>query len=147
MSIDAVDEIARPAAFTLGAVAAVPADANALSDLPGTDPASDLVNPAGHLVSGYSRILDARPMAVLHHRVAVTDAACFDFDAHLVRRRLRNWPLDGFEVTARATHLNCVHRLHALPLALGNPNAYAVKPPSMVRLAPVMKPASGPARS
>src|SRR5262245_45120205 len=66
---------------------------------------------------------------------------------HLIALLLPGWyfSLQGVDIrkTARqALPFQCAQ----LTLGDGYPGGYAVKPPSIVRLAPVTKPASGPAR-
>src|SRR6202035_524180 len=59
---------ARPA---VAAVAAEPADADALADLPSTHALSQRGDDPGYLVTGYGRIGDPREAALLHVAVAV----------------------------------------------------------------------------
>src|SRR5262249_29505616 len=115
-TLNAVDEVARAAALALGAVPAVPADTDALADLPRADLAADLVDPPRDLVTGNAGISEARPVSVLHQCIAVANAARFDFDAHLVRARFQKWPVNHFQLSAGPTDLHRCHVLHGLPL-------------------------------
>jgi hypothetical protein len=72
-------------------MAAVPSDSHALAGFPVSDVGSDGVDAAGDFVSGDAWILDARPMAFLYERVAVADAAGFDFNSDLIAGRVRGW--------------------------------------------------------
>src|SRR5437867_7369646 len=45
---------------------------------------------SGHLVPRDARVLNPRPMTVLHQRIAVADAACRHLDPNSSRRRLRS---------------------------------------------------------
>jgi len=119
LAFDAVDEVSRAAALTLGAMTSVPADADALADLPGGNAIADLVNPAGDLVTGNAWILNSGPMAVFDHGIAVADATRFDVDADLVRRRFGQRPFNQFEVAASSADLNRFHCLHGRPFERG----------------------------
>ena len=90
-------------------MAAVPSDADALAGLPVGDIGADGVDAAGDFVSGNARILDAGPMAFLYQRVAVADAAGFDFDAHLIAGGFGNISFDEFEITAGLGDLDSFH--------------------------------------
>jgi hypothetical protein len=89
---------------------AVPAHTNALSDLPLRHIGADLIDAAGNLVSGNAGILNARPKTFFHQRIAVADAAGFDFDAHLPAPGLGSWTLDDFEISTWLADLNGFHK-------------------------------------
>ena len=86
----AVDEIAAAAGIAGEVVAAVPSDSDALAGFPVGNVGADSVDAAGDFVSGDSWILDAGPIAFLYERVAVADAAGFDFNSDLVSAGLGN---------------------------------------------------------
>ena len=110
----AVDEVAAAAGVAGEAVAAVPAHADALAGLPLSYVGADGVDASGNLVAGDARILKARPAAFLHDRVAVADAAGFDFDAHLAAAGFGRGAFDDFEISAGLGDLN---RFHGIPLS------------------------------
>src|SRR5258706_14477606 len=59
------EEVAASAGIAPAAMAAVPAEADALPDLPRRDSRSERVDDAGNLVPGHPRVLDAGPEAFL----------------------------------------------------------------------------------
>jgi hypothetical protein len=106
----AVDEITAAARFALEAMPSVPAYANALSGLPLRHVGADLIDAAGNLVSGYAGILNARPKTFFHQRVAVANAAGFNFDANLPASGLGDRTLDDFKVPTSLADLNGFHK-------------------------------------
>jgi hypothetical protein len=58
--------------------------------------------------------VDARPIAFLYERVAVADAAGFDFDPDLVAGWVGNASFDEFEITAGLADLDSFHFRHNL---------------------------------
>src|SRR5581483_246916 len=57
------DEIAAAAGIAITAMTAVPSDADPLSFRPAHDTGAESVDRSGDLVSGRTRVLDARPLA------------------------------------------------------------------------------------
>src|SRR5439155_5063412 len=90
----AVEEESLAAGSADEAVTAVPADAYPVALLPLRDVGADLVDTPGDLVARNARQLETRIGPHLDQRVTVAEAAGFDLDADLVRRRLRQLPLD-----------------------------------------------------
>ena len=90
----------------------MPTHSNALAGFPVRDVGADRVDAAGDFVSGDARILDAGPMAFFHQRIAVTDAAGFDLNAHLVAGGFGDGSLYQFEIAARLCYLDCFHTGH-----------------------------------
>src|SRR3954466_7603329 len=66
-------------------------------------------------MSGDARILQARPMALFHQRIAVADAARLNFNSDLPRLRLRNLPFNEFERSTRTAYLCNPHARHNPP--------------------------------
>jgi len=60
---------------------AVPADTDALSQLPRRDARAQLIDYAGDFVPGNARILNARQGAIFREHVAMTNAARLNFDS------------------------------------------------------------------
>jgi len=56
-----------------------------------------------------ARILQAGPVAFFHHRIAVADAAGFDFDAHLSSSGLRDFAFNEFKGAIRVSNLHDTH--------------------------------------
>ncbi len=103
----------RRQAFTGEVMAAVPAYADALAGFPVGNVGADGIDAAGDFVSGNARILDAGPMAFFHERVAVADAAGFDFNAHLGAAGFGNISFDQFEIAAGLADLDGFHFRHS----------------------------------
>ena len=81
------DQVPAAARLAVAAVAAEPADADALADLPALDALAERRDPAGDLVAGDDREGDARVGALLGQHVAVADAAGLDPDQRLAAAR------------------------------------------------------------
>jgi hypothetical protein len=99
----------RRQASQVKSMAAVPSDADALAGLPVGNVGADGIDAAGDFVSGNARILDAGPVAFLYERVAVADAAGFDFNPDLAAGGLGNVSFDEFEITAGLADLDSFH--------------------------------------
>jgi len=106
-------EIAAAAGIASETMASVPSDSDALAGFPVGNVSTDSVDAAGDLVSGNAWILDAGPMAFLYERVAVADAAGFDFNPDLAAAGLGNVSFDEFEITAGFTDLDSFHSRHS----------------------------------
>jgi hypothetical protein len=91
---------------------AVPSDSDALAWFPVRNIGADSVDAAGDFVSGDAGILDSGPIAFLNQRVAVADAAGFDFNSDLGAAGVGNVSFDEFEVTAGFDDLNSLHLGH-----------------------------------
>jgi hypothetical protein len=105
----AENEIAAAAGIAGKTVASVPPDSDALAGLPVGDVSADSIEAAGDFVPGDAWILDAGPIAFLYERVAVADAAGFDFNADLVSAGLGNVSFDEFEIAAGLADLDSFH--------------------------------------
>ncbi len=79
----AEDEVAATAGRAVVAVAAVPAESDALADFEDGDVGADGVEDTGDFVAGDAGELDAGPHAFFGERVAVADAAGLHADADL----------------------------------------------------------------
>ena len=93
----AIDKIAAAAWIALEAVSAVPSDADAIADFPIASIFAERLDDAGDFMARRAWIGDARPCALLGEQVAVTYAACVNFDPDLSARRLENFFIDQFE--------------------------------------------------
>jgi hypothetical protein len=107
-------EVAARARVAVSVVAAVPADADALADLPWTDARAYRVDDAGDLVAGHDREAYARERAFLSEHIGMADAASLDPDADLRRPRFGNVALDQLEGTTRAGNLHNSHLCHVI---------------------------------
>jgi hypothetical protein len=58
----------------------VPADADALASRPADYSFANSINRPGDFMPRHTRVLNARPKALLHQRITVTNAARSDFD-------------------------------------------------------------------
>jgi hypothetical protein len=109
----AENEIAAAAGVASETMTAVPSDADALAGFPVRNVSTDSVDAAGDFVSGNAWILEAGPMAFSYERVAVADAAGFDFNPDLAAARLGNISFDEFEITAGFADLDSLHFRHS----------------------------------
>jgi hypothetical protein len=110
--VAAVNEIAAAAGIAGEIMATVPAHAYALARFPVGYIGADGVDAAGDFVSGNAWILEAGPLSFLYERVAVADAAGFDFDPDLGAAWVGDVSLDEFEITAGLADLDCLHFRH-----------------------------------
>jgi hypothetical protein len=79
------------------AIAAEPADADALPRLPWHNAIANRIDDADNLVPGHTRIGDERKNPLYGYRIAVTNAASLDTDTHLPSLRLWNFPRCKFQ--------------------------------------------------
>jgi hypothetical protein len=93
-------------------VAAMPSDSHALTWLPIGDIGADGIDTARDFVSRNARIFKAGEMAFLHQRIAVADAASFNFYADLASARIRNISLYDLEITSSFADLRNLHFRH-----------------------------------
>src|SRR5260370_32631386 len=91
----------------------MPANPDPLAGFPSRDARADRIDDAGDLVSGDSRVLEARPEALFGQRVAVADAPGRDPEAHRCGAGLRDFAFHEFERSLRAGDLNCTHPCHS----------------------------------
>src|SRR5579859_8181579 len=111
----AQDKIPAAARLAPEAMAAVPADADALADSPFGDARAERIDLAGDLVSGNARIFQAGPPALFDEQVAMANPAGFDFDAHCAWSRFRHRALDQFPIAAWFADLDDFHMPHRIP--------------------------------
>ena len=105
-AVDAADHVAAPARVAVAAVAAEPADPDALAHLPGDHGLADGLDPPGDLVPGDPRVLDPRHPALDGEGVGVADPAGLHPDQHLARAGLAELPLGLLELRAGAGNLH-----------------------------------------
>src|SRR5437763_439385 len=87
----------------------VPADADALSFFPIRDVVADSVNAACDFVTGYARVLNARPETFFDQNVTVTNSARFYLHADLSGTWLRNIAFHQFKSPTGFTDLRRFH--------------------------------------
>ena len=94
------------------AMPAVPAYPRALATFPLCDARAHGIHDPDHFMAGDSRILQSRPVAIFHQRIAVADAAGLDFDSHPAGSRLWNFTFNDFKRPPRAGDLRHTHFWH-----------------------------------
>ena len=99
--VPAIAKISAPALATRAVMAAVPADADALSLLPLGNTVTQFVDDADDFMSGNAGILNSGPLAFLREHVTVANATGLHLDAHLSCTRLRNLALDDLGTLLR----------------------------------------------
>jgi len=92
--VRAADEVSSPARLAFAALAAEPADADALPDAQAFDPVAERFNLSRNLVAGNAREREAWRYALNGDHVAVTDAGGDDADEYLAPAGLRHSALD-----------------------------------------------------
>ena len=107
--VPAIAEISTAARETCAVLAAVPADADALSLSPPGNTRAQLINDARDFVSWNSRILNAGPITILGEHVAMTNATGLHLHAYLSHRRRGNLALDDLEICPRPRNLSHSH--------------------------------------
>src|SRR5262245_56314234 len=90
----------------------MPADADALAAREGRHSGAHLVDDSGDLMARNAGEADARVLAILGQRVAVTDSAGLDADADVPGRRVGNLALDHLELAAGLGYLYDLHLRH-----------------------------------
>src|SRR5882672_12485627 len=90
-------KISPAAGFALETMPAVPAHADPLTLLPDRHAYAASVDHYSNLVARNARILNPRPIAFLHQRIAMANTAGLDLNTHLPRTGLRNLPLHNFK--------------------------------------------------
>src|SRR5262245_14389333 len=106
------EDVSAAALVAVAAVAAEPADADALADFELTYPGTDGGDDAGYLMAGDARVLNARKERVFDDRIAVADAAGLHFDSNRAGGRLGDRPLDDFDGTFWTSDLRDSHGGH-----------------------------------
>src|SRR5262249_42059544 len=109
LPIHAHGEVPAPALCADEAMSTMPADANALPWLPCCDVVADGIDASRDFMTWHTRIRQPRPETFFNKRVAVANAARFDFHAHLPSARLRHHTLDQFPLATRFADLCCLH--------------------------------------
>ena len=111
----AEDEVAATTGRAVVAVAAVPAEADALAGLEERHVGADGVDDAGDFVAGDARVCDAGQEADLGERVAVADAAGLHADADVAGAGIGEFALNQFKGSARSGDLDGTarYRRHA----------------------------------
>src|SRR5208282_4073850 len=114
----AIHEISPPARKTGPVLATMPADADPFAFLPVFYTGSDFINHASDLVSGNTRIRDARKQALFGDHIAVTDSTSLNANPHLPSAGFWDVTFHDLEVRSRLRHLHCFHSRHLsfLPL-------------------------------
>jgi len=87
-------KIAAPALVAHKIVSAMPANTNALTFVPVRNVISNRIDASGDFMSGDAWILKAGPQSFFDENIAMTNAARFNFHAHLSRSWLRNFSFD-----------------------------------------------------
>jgi len=105
----AADEVAAATCVAISAMAAMPANPDTLADFPLRHSISQRINQADDFMAWNAGILKTGPLALLHQRVTVTNAAGLDFDTDPVAGRLRYIALDNFKRSTWAGYLGCTH--------------------------------------
>src|SRR5262249_3541513 len=100
----------------MSAIAAVPADTHALANLPAGETSRDRLDSSGHLVTGNTRVLNAREQSLFGDRIAMTDAARQHLDPHRSSLRFRYRPFDDFKRTLGTRDLCNTHGRHGFLL-------------------------------
>src|SRR5262249_37050606 len=113
--------VAAAAGVAVAAVPGVPADADALADLPARgDVLAHGVQHADHLVPRDAREGDPGPRAFLGERVAVADAAGLHLDPHRAGPRVGDRALDELQRAAGAGNLYRAHVRHGVTPKVGD---------------------------
>src|SRR5438093_12887953 len=90
-------------------MAAVPADADALSHCPLGNTSPHFINDAHNFVSWSAWILNSGPRAVFREHIAVADTASLHLDAHLPCIWGGNLAFDDLEIGSRFRNLRYLH--------------------------------------
>ena len=122
----AEEEVAPAAGIAVTAMPAMPADPDAIADVPAEDIGADGVHDACDLMAGHTRVLDSGPEPILRQRVAVADPAGLDPHAHETGAGHRNLALDHLEGPSRPRDLNRAHLRH--DSSIGTPGASSARP-------------------
>src|SRR5213078_3262819 len=112
LSIDAHGKVTATALLAHEAMAAMPTDSDTLALLPRGHVVAQPTDAASDFMTRHARILKPGPDAVLDERIAVTNAACFNFDANLPDARLRDVAFYQFPITTGLAYLCCFHCAH-----------------------------------
>ncbi len=99
-------EVAATAGCAEVAVAAMPAEADALANFKERDVGADGIDDAGHLMAGNTRVSEAGPIAELGERIAVANAAGLNANANVAGAGIGKLLLDKFECSAGSGNLH-----------------------------------------
>jgi len=105
-------EMAATAGIAVSAVPAVPADSDAVANLPALDPAANCIHHTCDFVSRDARILNIGEQTFLGNRIAVTDTTRLHLHAHITRSGLRNFAFDDLKWSLGFGNLHCAHFCH-----------------------------------
>src|SRR5436305_10340374 len=108
----AVDQVAAAAPLAIAAVAAEPAHAYALADLPALDSFAERRYLTRDLVARDNWMRDTGITALLGQHIAVTDTAGVNAHDRLIETGHRNRPLLELELSARLLDHHCSHARH-----------------------------------
>lgn len=103
----------------MAAMTAMPAHTHVLARFPLRHTGAHGIHDADDFMARHTRILQARPVAFLHQRIAVADATSLNFDAHPAGDGLGNFTLDNFKRFVRSGDLRGTYPRHnqaGLPL-------------------------------
>lgn len=90
-------------------MAAVPADSDALSDLPRGNARAYFIDDTGDFMSGSTWILNARPLAFFRKHVTMADATGLNLDTHLTGTGFGHLALDDLKICPRLWNLRRFH--------------------------------------
>jgi hypothetical protein len=103
------EKISSAAVITTPAMSTVPAHANAFTGCPALHAGPGRVHQADDFMARDTWILQARPESLLHHSIAMADAAGLHLDSHRAGAGLGDGAFDEFERTSGFGYLNCSH--------------------------------------
>ena len=109
LAINAHREITAPALVAGKIMSAVPADADALPCLPANHAVTERIDSAGDFMTRHARILKSWPQTFLDEHIAVANAACFHFHAHLPGGRFRDVAFHQFKISTGFADLRRFH--------------------------------------
>jgi len=108
-AIDAHGEVTAPALLAHEAMAAMPTDADSLTNCPRGDVRPHGIDPPCDFVTRHTRILKPGPETFFDQSIAVANAACLDLHAHLAGTRFGNVAFDEFPIATCFADLCCLH--------------------------------------
>src|SRR5262245_29396837 len=101
--------MAASAFLTISAMTPMPADADPVAYFPLRDTRAHRIHNSDDFMAGHARILQARPVPILHERVTVADSAGLHFDSDLIRRRIGDGPFNNLKISSRFADLRNSH--------------------------------------
>jgi hypothetical protein len=90
-------------------MSAMPADTDSLTCPPRGDAVADCVYAARDFVLRHTRILKPWPQTFFDQRIAMANAARFNFHSHLASAWLRDLALYQFPIATGFAYLRCFH--------------------------------------